>query len=136
MFSIRNGQIVPEHFTGDDGTDSKRRDQDLVFDWEHGRVTGIAETQPVDLPLQPGLQDGMSVQVALIHALLAGHTPSRVPDGRQDQDQGIRLHARKARQTVQTRTGRAPDRHLPQQPAGLSRMAPGSGARRSWASCR
>ena len=76
-FSIKNGQIIPEHFTGDDGTDSKRRDQDLRFDWEKGRVTGIAETKPVDLPLQPGLQDGMSIQVALIHALLAGHPPSR-----------------------------------------------------------
>ncbi|MEO8307340.1 MAG: DUF3108 domain-containing protein [Pseudomonadota bacterium] len=76
-FSIRGGQIVPEHFTGDDGTDSKRRDQDLKFDWEKGRVTGVAETKPVDLPLQPGLQDGMSIQVALIHALLAGHPPSR-----------------------------------------------------------
>jgi Protein of unknown function (DUF3108) len=76
-FSIRNGQIIPEHFTGDDGTDSRRRDQDLIFDWAKGRVTGIAETKPVDLPLQPGLQDGMSIQVALIHALLAGHAPTR-----------------------------------------------------------
>jgi hypothetical protein len=76
-FSIKNGQIVPEHFTGDDGTDSKRRDQDLRFDWASGRVTGVAETRPVDLPLQPGLQDGMTIQVALIHALLAGHPPTR-----------------------------------------------------------
>ena len=78
IFTIQNGQVVPEHFTGDDGTDSQKRDQDLVFDWERGRVTGIAEKQPVDLPTQPGLQDGMSIQVSLIHALLAGHVPSRV----------------------------------------------------------
>jgi Protein of unknown function (DUF3108) len=75
-FSIRNGQIMPEHFSGDDGTDSKRRSQDMVFDWERGRVTGIAEMEPVDLPLQPGLLDGMTVQIAMMHALLSGHTPS------------------------------------------------------------
>lgn len=78
VFSIRNGEVIPEHFTGDDGTDSRRRDQDLVFDWERGRVTGIAETQPVDLPLQPGLQDGMSVQVSLINALHEGREVSRL----------------------------------------------------------
>ncbi|MEO8307432.1 MAG: DUF3108 domain-containing protein [Pseudomonadota bacterium] len=78
VFSIRNGQIFPEHFTGDDGTDSQRRDQDLVFDWERGRVTGTAEKQPVDLPTQSGLQDGMSIQVSLMHALLAGQAPTRV----------------------------------------------------------
>jgi Protein of unknown function (DUF3108) len=78
VFSIRDGQVIPERFTGEDGTDSQRRDQELVFDWEKGRVTGIAETKPVDLPLQPGMQDGMSVQVALMQALLSGKTPSRV----------------------------------------------------------
>jgi len=78
VFSIRDGKVVPERFTGEDGTDSQRRDQELVFDWERGRVTGIAETKPVDLPLQPGMQDGMSVQVALMQALLTGNTPSRV----------------------------------------------------------
>jgi hypothetical protein len=77
-FSIRNGQVVPEHFIGDDGSNGNRRDQDLRFDWERGRVTGTAETQPVDLPTQPGLQDGMSVQVALMQALLNGRTPSHV----------------------------------------------------------
>ena len=75
VFSIRDGKVVPERFTGEDGTDSQRRDQELVFDWERGRVTGIAETKPVDLPLQPGMQDGMSVQVALMQALLTGSTP-------------------------------------------------------------
>jgi hypothetical protein len=78
VFSIKDGQVVPEHFTGEDGTDSRRRDQDLQFDWERGRVTGVAETKPVDIPLQPGMQDGMSVQVALMQALLTGKTPSRV----------------------------------------------------------
>jgi hypothetical protein len=76
IFIIRDGQIVPERFTGDDGTAATQRDSDLQFDWVRGRVTGIAETRKVDLPLQPGMHDSMSVQVALMHELLAGRTPS------------------------------------------------------------
>jgi hypothetical protein len=33
--------------------------------------------ETVNLPLQPGLLDGMSIQVAMINALLAGHPPTR-----------------------------------------------------------
>jgi hypothetical protein len=103
-FSIRNGQIIPEHFTGDDGTDSRRRDQDLVFDWERGRVTGVAETKPVDLPLQPGLQDGMSIQIAMIHALLAGRPPSRflMVDKTKIKEY---LYTEEARETIKTPRG-------------------------------
>ena len=35
----------------------------------------MAEKRRVDLPLQPGLLDTMSVQIALMHELLAGGTP-------------------------------------------------------------
>ena len=76
VFSIRDGKLVPERFTGDDGTEATKRDSDLQFDWARGRVTGIAETRKVDLPLQPGMLDSMSVQVALMHELLEGRTPT------------------------------------------------------------
>ena len=45
-FAIREDRIEPERFQSDDGTDSKRRDQDLNFDWKNGRVTGIADEKP------------------------------------------------------------------------------------------
>jgi hypothetical protein len=75
LFVIRDGQIVPERFTADDGAGSGSKDQDLRFDWNSGRVTGIAEKRAVDLPLQPGLLDSMSVQIALMHELIGGRTP-------------------------------------------------------------
>ena len=55
-----------------DGTDSTSKDQKLDFDWSRGRVTGISERKPVDLPTQPGLLDSLSVQVALMSELMAG----------------------------------------------------------------
>lgn len=75
LFAIRDGHIVPESFTADDGTSRDSKDQDLHFDWDANRVTGIAERRRVDLPLQPGILDTMSVQVALMHELLSGRAP-------------------------------------------------------------
>ena len=75
IFTIREGRIVPELFTADDGAASSSKDQELRFDWNTGRVTGVAEKRSVDLPLQPGLLDTMSVQIALMQELLVGNTP-------------------------------------------------------------
>jgi hypothetical protein len=75
LFTISDGRIVPELFTADDGAASSSKDQELRFDWSAGRVTGVAEKRRVDLPLQPGLLDTMSVQIALMHELLTGNTP-------------------------------------------------------------
>ena len=77
VFRIDNGRIIPEVFTADDGSRSSSKDQQLEFDWNRGRVTGVAERKQVDLPLQPGLLDTMSVQVALMVDLLAGRVPDR-----------------------------------------------------------
>jgi hypothetical protein len=77
VFRIQDDRVVPETFTVDDGTDDDDNDQSVVFDWEAGRVRGIAERKRVDLQLQPGLLDTLSVQVALMRELLAGRTPER-----------------------------------------------------------
>jgi hypothetical protein len=75
LFAIRDGHIIPESFTAEDGTSSTGKDQDVRFDWDAQRVTGTAERHHVDLPLKPGLLDSLSVQVALMHELLSGRTP-------------------------------------------------------------
>lgn len=77
-FRITDGRVVPETFTADDGARSNEKDQSVTFDWKRGRITGIAERKNVDLPLQPGVLDTMSVQVALMQELLAGRTPQRL----------------------------------------------------------
>jgi hypothetical protein len=74
-FSIANGQVVPSTYVGDDGSSDTSRDVSLKFDWEARKVTGVAENKPVDLPLIPGVQDGLSVQIALMCALAAGEAP-------------------------------------------------------------
>jgi hypothetical protein len=77
IFSIRDGRVVPEEFKTDYGKAGANREVNLKFDWNDGQVTGIAETKPVNAPLQPGMQDPMSVQVALMQELLQGRSPER-----------------------------------------------------------
>jgi hypothetical protein len=73
---FEDGQVRPLSYRGDEGSEDQRRDVSLDFDWQRRRVTGTAETRPVDLALQPGMQDIMSVQVALIVDLMAGRRPA------------------------------------------------------------
>jgi hypothetical protein len=74
-FSVVEGRVVPQQFITDDGASSNAKDQQVTFDWARGRLTGVAERKPIDLPAQPGLLDSMSVHIALRLELMAGRTP-------------------------------------------------------------
>jgi len=69
--------VLPLSYEADDGTSSTKRDANVQFDWEHNRVTGAYEDVKVDMPLQPGIQDDLSVQIALMVELLAGREPAQ-----------------------------------------------------------
>lgn len=73
--SMVDGKVRPSSYSGDDGSSSTEKDVNLKFDWTAMRVTGIAEDKPVDAALTPGVQDSLSVQVALMCALAAGESP-------------------------------------------------------------
>ncbi len=69
--------VEPLSYKAEDGTSSTRRDADVVFDWEHDRATGVYEDAKVDMPLQKGIQDDLSIQIALMADLLAGRAPDK-----------------------------------------------------------
>ncbi len=73
--SLVDGKVRPLSYVGDDGSADTDKDVSLKFDWKTMRVTGIAENKPVDAALTPGVQDSLSVQVALMCALAAGESP-------------------------------------------------------------
>jgi hypothetical protein len=77
ILRVTESGVRPLHYKADDGTSSTKRDADVQFDWEHNRVTGVYEGVQVDMPLQPGIQDDLSVQIALMVELLAGRTPDQ-----------------------------------------------------------
>jgi hypothetical protein len=74
-FSVVDGKVRPSIYVGDDGSSDTARDVSLKFDWGTNRVTGIAEDKPVDAALAPGVQDSLSVQIALMCALAGGQSP-------------------------------------------------------------
>ena len=73
---IENGTVRPLHFRGSDGSADHAKDIALEFDWPRNRIIGTAEQKAVNLDLRPGVQDSMSVQIALMVDLAAGRTPS------------------------------------------------------------
>jgi hypothetical protein len=76
VFRLEGDQVMPEHYRGDDGTAATKRDVELRFDWPARRVRGVYENVAVDLPIEPGVHDDMSIQVALMHELLRGREPA------------------------------------------------------------
>jgi len=77
VISVSSSGARPLSYKADDGTPSTKRDADVKFDWAQNRVTGVYEDAKVDLPLQPGIQDDLSVQIAVMVELLRGHTPDK-----------------------------------------------------------
>ena len=73
--SVADGKVRPLSYMGDDGSSDTDKDVSLKFDWTTLRVTGVAENKPVDAALTPGVQDSLSVQVALMCMLAAGQSP-------------------------------------------------------------
>ena len=75
VFRIRDDRVEPLSYTSDNGS-RKDRNQNLHFDWDRMRATGQSQQQTVDLALEKGAQDNLSVQIALMRELRRGHAPS------------------------------------------------------------
>lgn len=71
--------VRPLEWRLDDGRSGREDDGELRFDWENGRVEGQVGGQAVSLPTEPGLQDRMSIQIAVLTALMRGEAPGTIP---------------------------------------------------------
>ena len=74
-FTIVNGEVRPVTYHADDGEPDSDKAVTLRFDWQTRRVTGTAEKKPVDLALESGTQDTLSVQIELMREVAAGRSP-------------------------------------------------------------
>ncbi len=74
-FRLDNAAIVPVSFRG---IDEKERTTQIDFDWTRKRVSGTARGAPVDVALEPGAQDPLSLQLATQRELAAGRITSTV----------------------------------------------------------
>jgi hypothetical protein len=74
-FRLQDGGVQPVTFRG---IDEKDREINLDFDWTRMRVTGVAKEHTVDLPLTPGAQDAMSLQIHVLRGLADGKVPPTI----------------------------------------------------------
>ncbi|HEX2363430.1 MAG TPA: DUF3108 domain-containing protein, partial [Bradyrhizobium sp.] len=78
-FQLDGIGLRPLSYQFDDGTTRSARDVMLKFDWGAGRVTGLAEGSPVDVAVEPGLQDAASHQAMVQMLLGSGAEPGTIP---------------------------------------------------------
>jgi len=97
--------VQPLRYHATDGTSDNARGADVTFDWQSGRASGSYQGVAVDLPIKPGVQDDLSMQVALLLALRQGRTPGDVSliDRNSLRDYSYR---REGTETLATRLGR------------------------------
>lgn len=74
-FALTPRGVRPAKYLLEDGTRERKHDVELVYDWAAARVRGTARMAPVDLPLEPGTQDVLSIRAALPADLAAGREP-------------------------------------------------------------
>ena len=70
-FSIVGDHVRPEKYRAEDGTSTANVD----FDWQAGHAGGETEKKPIDLKLDAGIQDIMSIQVEVMLDLKNGNLP-------------------------------------------------------------
>jgi hypothetical protein len=70
-FDVVGGHTRPERYRAEQGSSSVSFD----FDWNTGHAFGSSEGKQVDLPLKPGAQDLMSIQVEVMLDLQNGEMP-------------------------------------------------------------
>ena len=75
QFLLQDGKVVSQQYSVE--SSDKDENQSLTFDWSRNHVTGLFDGKPVDLQLQPGMLDSLTVQVALMNELAAGRSPQR-----------------------------------------------------------
>lgn len=71
--------VRPVEWHLDDGKSSTAKDGKLHFDWANNVVTGEIESERIELPLEQGLQDRLSIQIDVVTSLLRGEEPGTIP---------------------------------------------------------
>jgi hypothetical protein len=71
--------VRPIEWQLDDGKSGTARDGQLHFDWSKRVATGEIEGEKIELGLEPGVQDRLSIQIHVVTSLLRGEEPGTIP---------------------------------------------------------
>lgn len=70
--------IRPLLWETEDGKSGDKKDGRLQFNWAEQTVSGSYQGKPVSLPLKPGMEDRLSIQIVAMTALLRGKEPGTI----------------------------------------------------------
>lgn len=105
VMTIDDHGVHPVHWKVEDGKSGTKEDGELTFDATAGRVRGRLKNKEVDLPLEAGVQDRISVQIAIMTALVRGVEPGTIPMVDDDHIKYY-LYRKKATETLDTKIGK------------------------------
>lgn len=71
--------VRPIEWQLDDGKSGTAKDGKLNFDWANNVATGEIEGERIELALERGLQDRLSIQIDVVTSLLRGEEPGTIP---------------------------------------------------------
>jgi hypothetical protein len=77
-FRYTDAHIEPIEFSNEDGSRSGDGNQHVDFDWESGQATLQNEDGTRDVPIEKGVVDRASQQIALMSALAGNRVPGRI----------------------------------------------------------
>ena len=69
--------VRPQLYTATDPNSGATKGE-VHFDWDSNRASGNAEGKKVELALRPGVQDDLSMQIAMIYALSNDQAPNGI----------------------------------------------------------
>jgi hypothetical protein len=72
-FTLEGDHIQPHKYRAEDGSSSV----ELEFDWAAGRARGYSEKKPLELKIEAGTQDLLSIQVEVMEDLKNGTLPGK-----------------------------------------------------------
>jgi Protein of unknown function (DUF3108) len=72
-FRLDGDRVLPETYDAEDGSSVIHLD----FDWPRGRVHGTVAGKPLDLAIEDGTQDLMSIQIQVMRDLARGSLPPK-----------------------------------------------------------
>jgi len=75
VLRVSDQGVQPLNYHATDGSAANTRGADVHFDWASAHASGTYEGVSLDLPLKSGVQDDLSIQIALLVALRQGRTP-------------------------------------------------------------
>lgn len=79
VMRIDGDGVRPLSWRTENGTSPPDDAGTLAFDWGKGVVRGVLKDEEFELPAEPGLQDRLSIQVAVMTSLLRGREPGTIP---------------------------------------------------------